>query len=130
MTKFSGNDIIDSRDIITRLEELREAFANPTDAQLAITFDCDESERAEWEKLEAFAAECDHVSDWEHGACFVHEDHFEDYIAQLIDDCYEIPVLSEWPYRHLTLDIAAAAREARQDYEEYTLDGEVYLVHT
>lgn len=60
----------------------------------------------------------------------IREDAFEDYIKDLIDECYEMPKEMEsgqWPYRHITIDYAAAADEARQDYYEVDFDGVTYL---
>lgn len=55
---------------------------------------------------------------------------FEKYIRDLIDECYEMPKemqSGQWPYRHITIDYAAAAEEARQDYYEVDFDGVTYL---
>lgn len=59
----------------------------------------------------------------------IHEDHFVDYITDLIDDCYDIrrPDEDTWPYRHLTMDYKAAAEEAKEDYVEMEWRGETYL---
>jgi hypothetical protein len=34
----------------------------------------------------------------------------------------------EWPYRHLTLDYEAAAKEAEDDYIGVDFDGVTYLI--
>ena len=60
----------------------------------------------------------------------IREDAFEDYIKDLINDAYEMPKEMEsgqWPYRHITIDYAAAADEARQDYYDVDFDGVTYL---
>lgn len=60
----------------------------------------------------------------------IREDAFEDYIKDLINDAYEMPKemkSGQWPYRHITIDYAAAADEARQDYYDVDFDGVTYL---
>lgn len=60
----------------------------------------------------------------------IREGAFEKYIRDLIDECYEMPKemqSGQWPYRHITIDYAAAAEEARQDYYEVDFDGVTYL---
>ena len=80
-------------------------------------------------ELEALVSECEgYVPDWTYGVELVHEDNFQDHIEGIIDECYDLPQSSEWPFRHLTLDLEAASKEARQDYTEVAFDGETYLV--
>lgn len=60
----------------------------------------------------------------------IREDGFENYIRDLIDECYEMPKemkSGQWPYRHITIDYEAAADEARCDYYEVDFDGVTYL---
>ena len=60
----------------------------------------------------------------------IREDDFVRHIRDLIDECYEMPKETQsgqWPYRHITIDYAAAADEARQDYYEVDFDGVTYL---
>ncbi len=60
----------------------------------------------------------------------IREDAFEDYIKDLINDAYEMPKemkSGQWPYRHITIDYAAAADEARQYYYDVDFDGVTYL---
>lgn len=67
---------------------------------------------------------------------------FTDYTEELIADCYPWPPSEQsgrygvpaqavdtnaWPWRHLTLDYAAAADELRADYTSVTLFGTDYL---
>ena len=119
--KFDGTeDVIDSRDIIERIEELNEKFP--------LNFD----EHAEHAALLKLASEAESSPDWAYGETLIRESYFEDYIEQLIDDCY--PEVSkalssgEWPMRHLKLDIEDAAHEAKQDYFEVEFNGSTYLI--
>lgn len=119
--KFDGTeDLIDSRDIVERIEELR------TNGGLS------EDEEGELAALAALADQAESSPDWTYGETLIRESYFEDYIEQLIDDC--CPEVSkalssgEWPMRHLKLDIEDAAHEAKQDYFEVEFNGATYLI--
>lgn len=69
----SNDDIIDSRDIIERIKELRGA-TEPEEIQ-------------ELEKLEEFAINAeDYAEDWEYGAQFIRESYFKEYAQELAED--------------------------------------------
>lgn len=121
--KFDGTeDIIDSRDIVERIIELENQLIRlrPLD------------DPGELKALRDLAAEASSAPDWSYGETLIRESYFEDYIEQLIDDCY--PEVSkalssgEWPMRHLKLDIEEAAQEAKQDYFEVEFNGATYLI--
>lgn len=147
-------DTIDSRDVIARIEELQveradiaDEIASRTEAMPEYVAGC-----GEWPELdelcEALAAwddengeelaeliklqeQAESSPDWQHGEALIASSYFVTYIEQLIDDCYEMPEAmksGEWPYRHMTLDIEAAAREAEQDYFEVTFFGHEFLI--
>ena len=113
-------DVIDSRDVIARIEEL-EALGDVLYAD----------DVAELTALKALASEAESSPDWIHGETLIRESYFTDYIEQLIDDCYEMPkafTSGEWPWRHATMDYEAAANEAKSDYFECDFDGVTYLI--
>ena len=115
---------LQSKDLLSELETLHDLQSELTESE---TLSNEDYERMK--TLEALVSECEgYVPDWHYGVELIHEDNFVEHIEQLIDDCYELPKSSEWPYRHLTLDVEGAADEARQDYTEVALDGETYLV--
>jgi hypothetical protein len=81
--------------------------------------------------LREVVREGENSPDWNHGETLIHESFFETYIEDLINDCYELPKemnSGQWPYRHLTLDISSAAEEAKQDYYEIEVEGNVYFI--
>ncbi len=138
MSTFDNtSDTIDSRDIIKRIEELEaqqaelvEQLSNGeiTETEM-VAFDKEEG--GELDILRALAAECEDCGDWEYGELLIREDHFTDYIEELISDCYVLPkelTSGNWPYRHITIDYEAAAEEAKQDYNEVDFDGVTYLI--
>ena len=138
-----NDNIIDSRDIIERIAELEnELFSAYEDENTQLDFD-DYIEMVlddELHQLHIVAVElkeycrlqddCEHVPDWDYGEALIKEDHFVNYITELINDCYELPniALNEWPYRHIKLNYEAAAQEARSDYSEVELFGQTYLI--
>ena len=127
-TQFTSNeyyDQIDSRDILERLEELQ---ARINDAEVL-----DDDEQLEFDALRELAEECEGYSDWEYGEQLINVDYFTDYIAQIIEDCYDLPKVltsGEWPYRHITIDFEAAAKEAEQDYTTVSFLGSDYLIRS
>lgn len=144
----NSQDVMDSRDIIERLDELRtelvDAHESESDANEPDHFDDwlaamaanDEGTlqdaAQELINLQKFADQLEGYGDWEHGESVIREDYFTAYIEQLIDDCYPDAAKSanssEWPYRHMSIDFEAAADEAKQDYTEAEFDGVTYLM--
>ena len=114
-------DIIDSRDIIARIEELEgiENQGSEEAQELAILL-----------KVQEQAEDC---ADYQYGEVLIRESYFTDYIKELIDDCYELPKefnSGAWPWRHMTLDYEAAADEAQCDYTWIDFDGVDYLIRS
>ena len=121
-TITNEDDVIDSRDIIERIEELLSEM--PEDDTEARQWDG----WAELKTLEKLAEEASSSPDWEHGETLINRSYFVSYITDLISDCYEIPKGDIWPLRHLQMDYEAAAKEAEQDYMEVDFDGVEYLI--
>lgn len=145
-------DVIDSRDVIARIEELESeletAHEAATDAG-ETTLDFDEWQEAvfadaspahyheyhaeveELRELRALAEQGENASDWQYGETLIAEGYFTDYIEQQIDDGYQLPKemkSGNWPWRHMTLDYEAAAEEAKVDYDEVTFWGRTFLI--
>lgn len=157
MTRKISNmdDVIDSRDVAERIEELeaiRESYAEKIAAddeareieEPTMTADARgeaERELAEWNAgdeaaelatLRKLAEQgADHAADWSYGETLIRDSYFVDYIEQLIGDCYELPKdfnSGEWPWRHMKLDYEAAADEAKSDYYDVDFDGVTYWI--
>lgn len=105
------DDIIDSRDIIEAIAELRESRDDMT--TLAA--------------LEA-VAECasDYAADWQYGETLIRDSYFEDYAQQLAEDVGAIDPHAQWPMT--CIDWQRAARELRMDYTAVDFDGVTYWV--
>jgi hypothetical protein len=111
-------DVIDSRDIVDRYNEI---VGNPEFLDEATS-------------LEKVIRQGENSSDWDHGETLIHESFFVEYTKDLIDDCYpEIREIqshqgNRWPYRHIKIDYESAAEELKQDYTCIDFDGEPYYV--
>jgi hypothetical protein len=111
------DDLIDSRYIISSIEELRaqkEAYPE--------SFDEDEELAA----LEKFAAEAEeYCDDWHHGATLVRYSYFTEYVRDLVHDCGDIP--KELP-SYIRIDWDATAREIMIDYFSVNFGNSRYWV--
>ena len=159
-TIMNDQDIIDSRDIINRLEELEgELLACFNEQQETECFtvsdeseeiyqassvadrlfqnwleDCRIEEAEEYKSLAELADQGQsESSDWIHGETLIRRSYFVDYTEELINDCYEMPKQmhsGDWPFRHMTIDYEAAAKELEQDYASIDFDGVEYLIRS
>jgi len=133
-------DVIDSRDIIERIAELKEIrdtietewASNPDNAGYDFARyarnDVNWSDELEDElaKLEALAAECGGVADWEYGETLIRYSYFKDYAQELAEDCGMIPEGLSWPCNCIDWD--QAARELQYDYMLVEFDGVDYWI--
>lgn len=137
----NNDDIIDSRDIIKRLDELQderdslEADAQDegplTDDERAAAVkalaDWDEENGEELKALKELAEAGEgYASDWRHGAALIRETYFEDYARQLAEDIGAIDKAASWP--NTCIDWKQAAEELQQDYTQIDFDGVAYWV--
>lgn len=149
------DDIIDSRDVIARIEELeaeREALQLEIDdaevqwlkteagteeahavvdrrqaAYVALdTWDAS-SDADELRILKALADEASgYASDWKYGETLIRDSYFRDYAEQLADDIGTITDNPPWPLTCIDWD--QAARELQYDYTAVDFDGVTYWV--
>jgi hypothetical protein len=130
---MNDQDIIDSRDIIDRIEELEDQLEG-----LGSEGDCEKQGLLdEWQELKALKKLADQgqseSSDWIHGETLIRRSYFVDYISEQIHDCYEMPkemTSGAWPYCHISIDYEAAANDAEQDYASVYFDGVEYLIRS
>lgn len=125
----NSENIIDSRDIIARIEELETCLQDHAEDPSGGHWS--DEDAAELAALQALAKDAEHAPDWSYGETLIRRSYFVDYTAQLIDDCYEMPKemnSGQWPYRHMSIDYEAAARELEQDYTSVDFDGIEYLI--
>jgi antirestriction protein len=121
----SGDNIIDSRDVIARVSEL-EGIEEDHEEDPEID-GLDEEERDELAALREFAEEGESAtSEWHHGAQFIRESHFEDYAREFAEDMGALPRDAGWPSGYI--DWEAAAEALQMDYTSAEFEGVTYYV--
>lgn len=129
-TAISNTDqVIDSRDVIARIEELTAEFTvdleDADDVKRMSDFDFEEVR--ELSKLMVLQEEAQgYAPDWKYGATLIHEDYFVEYAKQLAEDTGAINPNNQWPYNCIDWD--SAAEELKVDYTAVDFDGATYYV--
>ena len=136
-TQISNDqNVIDSREVEERIEELEEMLQESMDeqglnlellvfAKMLSTLDHDiSSEADEYISLVDLRDECGGLPDWEYGQTLIHEDHFTDYAMELAEDTGMVARDAGWPNRHI--DWQAAAEELQNDYTTVNFAGATY----
>jgi hypothetical protein len=127
----NSDDVIDSRDVIARIDELcdeREAFehdddGNLTGASWADSYPDDAAELAVLEKLASDGE--DYAPDWQYGATLIRETYFSEYCEDMLKDIGDLP--QDLP-GYIAIDWDATANNIGVDYTEVDFDGVTYLV--
>ena len=139
MTNTISNldDTIDVRDIIARVEELRE---ERDDLQLALDGGSQEDVNAlaEWEtdnaeelaELESLLDDLNGMGgdeqwegDW-YPVTLIRDSYFQDYAQELAEECCMIDTNAKWPMT--CIDWEQAARELQWDYSSVEVNGVTY----
>jgi len=116
-------NIIDSRDVIARIDELMDERDDAEEL----------GELEEWKAvyedelvaLCAFANEGEYyVTDWSYGEALIRYDYFKQYAKEFAHDTGMVGENLEWPLRHI--DWRAAAEELKLDYVELDFNGVPY----
>ena len=113
-------DVKDSRDIIERIEELESFIEDNVNEN--------SDDITEWKEelriLAELAEEGENYSpDWEFGSQLIHEDYFEQYMDDMLEDIGDIP--RNLPcYLTITIDYDAL----KMDYTSIDFNGETYFV--
>jgi len=148
MTISNKDDVIDSRDVIERIEELASTQIQVFNEQQSIEGDDDmcieeddynnnhfrnwlkegegiDIDRDELILLLELQDQCEELSDWEHGETLVHADYWVDYVYDLLRECGDLP--KEIPH-YIKIDWEATANNIEQDYMRVDFGGEEYLI--
>lgn len=140
----SGADILDVRDIIARVEELREEretfsercdIAEPntkfwTEAHKDLQVWDEGNEGCELKAITELLSDlCGYGGDeqWEgdwYPVTLIHENYFTQYAQELADDIGAVDRDAKWPNTHI--DWEAAAEDLKQDYSTVEFDGNTY----
>jgi len=132
------DDVIDSRDIIARIEELEGERDDYNDsAALEVEEHPDRAPALQWAReypddaaelaaLSALAEEAEgYAADWKYGETLIRDSYFRDYTEEMLEDCGYIPKdLPGW----IVLDMDATAENVKVDYTAVDFDGVTYWV--
>jgi hypothetical protein len=111
----NSQDVIDSRDVIARIEELEEMEER------------EEEETEELEALRALAEEAEgYASDWRYGETLIRDSYFQEYAQELAEDIGAINRDASWP--NTCIDWEQAARELQMDYTSVDFAGVTYWI--
>ena len=135
MTTVDNNeDVLDTRDIIARIEELKLEWNEGTGGDNPDDYTLSEDDWAvglgedgahEIVALLELAKEgADNFADWEHGETLVRDSYFKEYAQELGDYIGAIKADAGWPLN--CIDWEQAARELRMDYTSVEFDGVTY----
>ncbi len=126
-------DVIDSSDVIARIEYLRDSWAEATgddpDDYAHLSEDdwsvgLGDDDAHELVALMELAEDGESLPDWQYGEMLIRDSYFEDYARELAEDIGAIPRDAGWPA--YCIDWARAARELQMDYTTVEFDGEQY----
>ncbi len=117
MTKTISNydDVIDSREIIARIDELE-----------GMGDDIDEDDKAELARLKALAEEAESSPDWRFGETLIRDSYFTEYAQELAEDCCNMPKEQKWPL--YCIDWEQAANDLKMDYMEVEFGDITYWI--
>lgn len=147
----NSQDVIDSRDVIARIDELegeRQALQDAIDeaqfeldqaypenaetlADLNEDLEATKKDLEEWPEadelkaLQALAEECEGYGDWEHGETLIRNTYWVQYAQQLAEDLGDMPRdIPDW----IVIDWEATAENLKADYMTVEFDGVEYLM--
>jgi hypothetical protein len=110
----NAEDIIDSRDVIARIEYLESED------------ELDGWDQDELNALKELQLEAEQYSpDWVYGSTLIRDSYFKDYAQELAEDIGSID-REGWPYT--CIDWEQAADELKQDYTQVDFDGVSYWI--
>lgn len=141
MEVSNTQDIMDSRDVIERIEELEddlgawiENYMEEHDLEELKDDDVPETEDGFWEikeelePIKALAKEADgYAVDWDCGATLIRETYFTEYAEELCKDIGDLPSDLPW-YIESHIDWDGVASDIKMDYTEVDFDGVAYLI--
>ena len=139
-------NIIDTRDLQKRLEELESELEDLQEAVASIEEELSEttdedvdavheahsdalSALGEWEdenqeELEELRQLADEIPEWRHGETLINDDYFVEYAQDLAEDVCGMDRDQPWPYCYIDWD--AAAEALQMDYSSCEYQGETY----
>jgi len=127
MIPSNSEDIIDSRDIIERIQELRDLRdAAKDEGGSDWTEWLEGDEREELDILLDLAGQAESTPDWEFGEALIRDSYFEDYARQLAEGLGAIDPNASWPMT--CIDWEQAANDLKMDYFSVDFDDVTYWI--
>ena len=124
----NGQDILDSRDVIARIDELESEISDNADLPEDEQVDMEE-EKAELKALQALTEKGEGSADWPHGETLIRDSYFTDYAQDLASDLYGEEIDdAHWPFDCIDWEQAASALQ--QDYTSVDFDGVTYWIRS
>jgi hypothetical protein len=126
--RLAKENVIDSRDLVARLDELIDELDDLTEEMEASADGA--AEAAEWREerdaIEQIVETIDGYSgdDAKNGVSLIRDDYFESYARELAEEIGRIDQNVEWPYTHI--DWAGAANDLQTDYTAVDINGVDY----
>ena len=115
-------DLIDSRDVIARIDYLQD---EAEDCMECRGEDCVDGDHDEFRALKSLAEDLEgYCSDWTFGVTLIRDSYFEQYAEEMAGDIGAIDPKATWPLNHI--DWEAAAEELKGDYTSAEFDGVTY----
>ncbi len=118
-TIVTSDDVLDSRDIQERIDELADMLADVEDEDRADYAD-EIDELRIWDELK----KATDGAGWEYGIVLIRDSYFRQYSQDLAEDIGAIDRNANWPLTHI--DWAGAADDLRVDYTGVEIDGADY----
>ena len=113
-------DVIDSRDIIKRIEELEILISGESESDDFLEY------TDEYDKLVSLKEECEqYSSEWKYGIALIHESYFEYYVQDLLLDIGDFPRDIPW---YIAIDWEKTVDNIKIDYRSIDFDGETYYI--
>lgn len=132
-TAINNNwDVIDSRDILARIDDLRSMLPQEAGDVMPGTAGELADIAAELATLEELAKQGEaYAVDWEYGETLIHDSYFAKYAEDLANDCgLEAPKDHRgnvaWPFNCIDWD--EAAEQLKNNYTAIDFDGETYWI--
>ena len=124
------DNVIDSRTIIKRIEELKDGFTIDLDDvdDVIRMAEFDKDEMQELVDLLRLQDDAEDYCEWRDGATLIHNQHFVEYVEQFARDTGAVSDNSPWPINHV--DWEAAADELRPAYVTVEFAGVDYYVRS
>lgn len=132
------DDVIDSRDVIARIEELQDemdSFCEDNNISDTERGNADNEKWMEWDNSEsadefrilmALQDEAEGSPDWSYGETLIRDSYFVDYAQELAEDCGMVENDVKWPYTCINWEKAAS--ELQYDYMQVDFDGVDYWI--